>query len=163
MNRYCVVVANGARARVFALVTETRAEGDARYLAERSDVVNPEQEVRQNELFSNLQGSHPSPKTGARHEYDDHRDQHQDEIERRYVREVAGRVSELVVRDGMGHVVVAAPPRALGFFRSELESKLGSAKLATLDKDLSKLDATKIHDHLAEAGLLPKPLRPRPR
>lgn len=159
MPSYCVVVADGARARFFSLKpAELPAFEGGPDLDEREDLVNPEKEQTSRELFSNLKtGRNRAPGGGPAHGYDDHRDQHEDEFERRFARRVAARIDEL---SPLEHIVLVADPRLLGFLRTELAAKQGT-EVRELGKDLSGLSSTEIHSHLAAAGLLPERVPPR--
>jgi protein required for attachment to host cells len=161
MPSYCVVVADGARARFFTLKPAALPafEGGPD-LHEREDLVNPEKEQTSRELFSNLKtGRNRAAGGGPAHGYDDHRTQHEDEFERRFARRVASRIRDL---SPVAHIVLVADPRLLGFLRAELAGKhANGTELRELGKDLSTLSPTEIHARLAAAGLLPERVAPR--
>lgn len=164
MENYCVVVANGARARFFTLrPAELPAFEGGPDLAEEQDLVNPEKVQPSRALFANLKtGRNRARGGGPAHGYDDHRDQHEDEFERRFARRIATRIGDYVEVDPVRQVVLVADPRLLGFVRSELGSKRdGLPQIRELGKDLSALSPNQIHSHLAAAGLVPARIPPR--
>jgi protein required for attachment to host cells len=155
---YCIVVADGSRARFFTLeqagIPELEGGPD---LAERRDLVNPEKAQRSRELFSNLKsGRNQAPGNGPGHGYDDHRGRHKDEFERRFARRLAAEITTFSRERRVEHLVLVADPRMLGFLRVELGSALpASLRVMELTRDLSSLSATRIHARLADEGLVP--------
>ena len=163
MSEYCVVVADGSRARFFSLdpVDFPEVEGGPR-LTEQADLINPERDLPQRELFSAPKTIRSRPPLGGSgHGHDDHRAQHEDEFERRFARQVAAEVVRLAQANKSRYVVLAAQPRMLGFLRQEIDVVLKNGIVVReLGKDLSKLSAAQIHDHLAKDQLLPPRKRP---
>jgi protein required for attachment to host cells len=166
MSEYCVVVTDGARARFFTLdpVEFPDVEGSPR-LTEQGNLINPERDLPQRELFSSATtGRNRAPEGGPAqgHGYDDHRNQHEDEFERRFARRVAEEASRVAQSTKARCVVLAAQPRMLGFLRQELTILLKSGfEVRESVKDLSKLSPVQIHEHLAKEQLLPARKRPR--
>ncbi len=155
---YCIVVADGSRARFFTLeqpgIPELEGGPD---LTEQRDLVNPEKEQRSRDIFSNLKsGRHQGPAGGPGHDYDDHRGRHVDEIERRFARRLSAEISDFARERRVEQLVLVADPRMLGFLRNALGSRLQSGmQIAELTRDLSSLTAPRIHARLADAGLVP--------
>lgn len=158
MSDYCAVVTDAARARLFTLepVEFPEVQSGPR-LIEREAFVNPEKDLPESELFSTSKaGRNRAPQGGPSHGYDDHRSQHTDEYERRFARVVADETMKLAQAHGARQVVLAAQPRMLGFLRQELDTLTRNGiEVRELAKDLSKLSATQVHDHLAKEKLLP--------
>jgi protein required for attachment to host cells len=156
-----IIVADGARARFITFhppdeLTPERGTD----LIEHSDLINPEGELPARELFSDRQGrTHGSP-NGSAHGPDDHREEHQLELTRRFVRRILEEASRFITEHSPGRVVLAAEPRLLGIVRSELEHHaLHRAQITTLAEDLSRRSLGDIAGILAQHGLLP-PVRP---
>lgn len=161
MASYCVVVADGARARFFTLKpADVPAFQGGPDLDETEDLVNPEKEQTSRELFSNLKtGRNRAQGGGPAHGYDDHRAQHESEFERRFAKRVAARIADLTAVE---QVVLVADPRLLGFLRAELAARRANGtEIRELGKDLSGLSPSEIHTRLAAAGLLPERVPPR--
>lgn len=158
MSDYCIVAADGARARFFTL--EPAASPDTQggpNLTERKGIMNPEQEAHTGQLWSDVKtGRNRAPRSGQAHGYDDHRAQHVDEFKRRFARSVAQEAARLVQRSHSKIVILAAQKRMLGFLRSELNPLLKTGvKVHHIAKDLSKLAPQELHRYLAKEELLP--------
>lgn len=138
MLKTCVVVADRARARLF--VTEKQPEHRPQTsfrLAELEALANPEGELTGAELFSDIRsGSNRTP-AGARFAYDDHRERHRHELERRFARHIAASLVEFVQRTQASRVVLAADPHMLGLLRRQLSNRLPGVTMTELAEDLS--------------------------
>lgn len=155
---YCIVVADGSRARLFTLEPpETPELQGGPDLTEHRDLVNPEKEQRHRELFTNLKsGRNQAPGNGPGHGYDDHRRAHIQEVERRFARRLAAEVATFAAERSADQIVLVADPRMLGFLRGELRATLKpGAQVVELMRDLSSLTPPRIHARLADVGLLP--------
>jgi protein required for attachment to host cells len=158
MTDYCVVVMDGARARLFTLESAEFPEVESSpKLVEREDLVNPEKDLAGRELFSsNKTGRNRAPHGGPAHGYDDHRAQHEDEFERRFARVIAEHTVRLAHESRVQCVVLVAQPRMLGFLRQEMgQLTRNGFEVREVAKDLSKLSSAQVHDHLAKERLLP--------
>ena len=155
-NDYCVLVADGARARLFTLQGNT-AKAPGPDLVEREDLANPEHKLAGRDKYSTTRtGGHANPQQGATHGYDDHRDKEEREHERRFAHDIAGRAVTLAQQSQAGHLVLAAEKRMLGLLREELVLPAQSGiELSELAKDLTRLAPTEVQAHLAQAGLVP--------
>ncbi|HHS96438.1 MAG TPA: host attachment protein [Chloroflexi bacterium] len=162
MNQYCVVVVDGARARFFRLEEAEIPELESSpRLVELEDMVNPEKELPDGELWTEAKtGRNRAPNGGPAHGYDDHRSQHTDEIERRFAHEIANHCASLSERMRAKEVILASEKRMLGFLRQAMQSRLRDVNTRELAKDISKLASMEIHDYLAREGLLPRRKRP---
>jgi len=88
--------------------------------------------------------------------YDDHRSQHEDEFERRFAREIAKEATRQIKSNRTQHVILVAQKRMLGFLRGAIGplQKSGVA-IQEVAKDLGKLPARDLHEHLSRENLLP--------
>jgi protein required for attachment to host cells len=149
-----VVVANGAHARLFTLeAAENPAYESSPRLVEQECLVNPQQETAGRELWSDNSGGNRSKGGGGSHGYDDHRDQHRAEYEKRFLQQVAAVTTELSRKCRAGQVVLAADNRVLGQLRDELHRSNGF-DLKEVAKDYSKLSALELHEQLAGLNLI---------
>ncbi len=156
MSDYCVVVADGARARLFILEQADIAEGGPN-LVELSDLANPEAEAAGREIYSDEKsGRNVAPAGGGAHGYNDHRDQHIDETERRFAKDIAAAAAQVLAREMAGCLVLAANPRMLGHLRAAMSATAPDLKVREVHKDLVKLPAHEVHEHLAAEGILPQ-------
>jgi len=157
MSDYCVVVADGTRARLFTLETADLpgVEGGPN-LVEQSDLINPE----------SGEGARAAPQksgrdtgrgTGVAHGFVDHRSQHEDEFLRRFAKLVTENALRLTRERQAGHLVLVAGNRVLGLLRSELQVPAGeSLQVHEVPKDLARLSAHELHEHLSGASVLPR-------
>lgn len=158
MRNYLVVAADGARARFFKLVPAEFPELESGpNLVELEDLVNPEMDEKGRDLWSDPKsGRGKAPGNGAAHGYDDHRDSHKEEIERRFAQETGTDIINRINQQKVDVLIVAAESRMLGMLRSAIENKLpATIRVTERAEDLSKLDARELHAHLAKEGLIP--------
>lgn len=157
MNHYCVVVADGSRARFFTLKDADIPEiQSGPNLVEMMDLTNPEHSMQGNELWTNSKsGRNRSSASGQSHGYDDHRQQHEEEIEKRFATSIATECARLSKESGASLILVS-PKRMLGHLRCAMESKLNGVNTQELAKDLSKLSTLQLHEHLAKERLIPE-------
>ena len=158
MTDYCVVVADSYRARFFTLEAARIPEVESGpNLVEHRDLVNPEVAILGRDQFSDLKsGRNTAPGGGPAHGYDDHRDRHEDELDRRFARRIAATAMDVVREHGAKCLVLALSSRMLGFLRDAIRHP-GAAKLEVREtaKDLTNRKPIDIHHHLSEANLLP--------
>ncbi len=157
MNGNCVIVADNGRARFFRLTDVEFPELESGpNLEEINDLVNPEREAAGDEIWSDAKSGRNRGNGGApAHGYDDHRDQHEEEFDRRFARSIASE-AERLANGSTRELVVVAQKRALGLLRNEL-AHLGKrgVRIRELAKDLSKLSPLELQDHLARLNLIP--------
>ncbi|RMD70735.1 MAG: host attachment protein [Gammaproteobacteria bacterium] len=164
MSEYCVVVADGAKARFLTLEPAQVPEVESSpRLVERGDLVNPEKELPDRELYSDPKaGRNRSPLGGPAHGYDDHRAHHNDEYERRFAKQVASRAVQCAQEHNTRYVVIAAQPRMLGFLRKEIDILLKNGmEVREVAKDVTWQTPTKIHEILAREEAIPPSRPPR--
>ncbi|MFC1748937.1 host attachment protein [Pseudomonadota bacterium] len=155
MSDYCVVVADGARARLFTLEQADIGESGPN-LVEISDLANPESNAAGKEIYSeDKSGRGVSTGGGGAHGYDDHRNQHIDETERRFAKIVAAAAAGSVQQNKLGCLIVAAEPRMMGHLRDAMGPAVAGLKVKEVVKDLTKLSAYELHEHLAADNVLP--------
>jgi protein required for attachment to host cells len=85
----------------------------------------------------------------GRHAMDGGRNLHEAE-EEKFLKRVADRVTEAEQQNAFEHLVVAAPPRALGLLRSMLSSAVQARVRAETPKDLLDEDTPKLRERLTE-------------
>lgn len=157
MTKIAIVVADGARARFFTLQPpDVLAPERSSELIEHSDLIHPEGDLPERELFSDREGrTHGSPH-GSAHGSDDHRDQHRIELTRRFVRRMIDETRRFIAEQSIDRLVLAAEPRLLGVMRQELEQRpLRNVAVRDIAEDLSRRTPGDIQRILARHGLLP--------
>ncbi|MEX0375055.1 host attachment protein [Spiribacter pallidus] len=150
MSDTTVLVADGARARFFELrgPEHTGTRGGPT-LVEIASLVAPAHQARGGALYTEGVTGHNRDAGGAGHDYDEHREDHDAAVERRFAREV---MAELQRRRSMRNVL-CAPPQMLGYLRQAMDG-VGEMDIEECPRDLSTLGARDIQSHLAGAGLL---------
>ncbi|MGD8428958.1 MAG: host attachment protein [Ectothiorhodospiraceae bacterium] len=157
MSEYCVVVAEGARARFFTLEPAAVPELESGpNLQEHNSLANPSHKAHQNKIFADTRSGRNRSTVAGAHGYDEHRSQHDDEMEHRFARDIANELSNLTSANGTRRVVLCAEKRMLGFLRGALNGSIpNGVEVVEVAKDLAKLPARSLHERLAGQGLLP--------
>lgn len=137
-----ILVADGRRARV--LVEQRRGAN----LEEPSDWA---MEISEEDLYDPQDRAPRSfDRAGAgRHAMDGGRSLHEAE-EEKFLKRVATRVGEAEKQNQFDHLVIAAPPRALGLLRNMLPPGAKSRIRADLSKDLLSESAPQLRDRINE-------------
>lgn len=156
MSEYCVVVAEGARARFFTLerpeLPELEGGPD---LVEHSSLANPRHRAHDSKIYADARSGRNRTPGGQGHAYDEHRDGHDAEMEHRFARDIAGELGDVARRNGTRRVILCAEKRMLGFLRDDLPS-LPGVEIIEVPKDLAKLAPRELQEHLARDGLIPR-------
>ncbi|MEQ6340755.1 MAG: host attachment protein [Gammaproteobacteria bacterium] len=158
MKAYCVVVADGTRARFFTLEPAALPAGEAGpNLVEHEDLISTEKEVSSTEMWTDTKSARGGSRPGApAYGYDDQRDRHEDEFERRFAQRITEEAVRVAQQQKAAHLVLVAETRMLGFLRDALDVPAHvSFEVHELAKDLTKLTSSELHEHLAGANLLP--------
>jgi protein required for attachment to host cells len=163
MSDYLVVVASAARARFFTLEPAEFPELESGpNLVDQGELLNPQARTPERELFADSKtGRGRAPRGSSAHGYDDHREQHEDESERRFSREVLEKAKRMAEQNDVRQIVLAASTRMIPFLRLDMERLMKQGlEVRELIKDMSKLTPEQIQDHLAKEQALPARRRP---
>jgi len=71
-----------------------------------------------------------------------------DRDEQEFLKALAARLDKAVLAKEVGHLVIVAPPRALGVLRKAFSQHVTSAIVAEIDKDLTGAPVSEIEKHL---------------
>jgi protein required for attachment to host cells len=163
MSPVLVVVADGTKARFFTLETAERPEYQSSpYLLEDEVRVNPAQDLSGQQLWSGpkSQAGHYQEGKGSAHSYDDRRQNHEIEFERRFAQEIAAQILNRTQAHLVQQLFLIAEPRLLGLLRKVLVPSLPKTLvLSELDKNLCHLTPQELHQYLADSDRLPFPKR----
>jgi protein required for attachment to host cells len=165
MTENCVVVAGGTHARFFTLEKSSLPEMEpGPNLVEVTGLIHPEKDLH-SELWSDKKtGRNRAPKGAGAHGYDDHRNQHEDETERRFARDVAEQAARLAKAHQVRNVTLVAHKRMLGFLRNALAPLMkAGVEVQEVPKDLVKLTAHELHEHLSRDHIIPGRKNPNSR
>jgi protein required for attachment to host cells len=158
MSSVLVVVADGAKARYFTSEVKELAQGEiGSYLHEDESLINPDQMEEGKELWSGpeSQAGHYQQGKSKAHSYDDHRQDHELEYERRFARSITEQILIRTHTHQLQRLLVIAEPRLLGLLREVLVPKLPKTlELTEIDKDLCHLRPQELHEYLTQRDLL---------
>ena len=158
-----LVVVDAARARLFSWKSsdDVALDGYPR-LVELDDLTNPEGRLQDREVYSNeLTNNRTTYRTvgpGPAHAFDDHRDAHRGETQRRFIRDIARRLNEHVTRERPSRVILVSETQVLHDLREEVEAALPrDIQVAEVAENLTKENPTRLQQILAKKGVLPPP------
>ncbi|GAB4353109.1 MAG: host attachment protein [Gammaproteobacteria bacterium] len=157
MSDCFVVVAAGSCARFFTLEPAEFPEMESGpNLVEQHRIENEEWTFHGDEVYSDTKSGRNRGRGGAgAHGYDDHRNQHHDEIERRFARDIAEEMQRITKKYHPKKIVLVAQKKLLGNLRGNLQTNGSEVVIEELAKDLCKFGPNEVHQHLAKAKLLP--------
>lgn len=161
MSDYLIVIVNRAWARFFTLepVQFPELESSPRMTA-RAELEN--QKIRDGqEIFADSKtGRGVAPQGGGVHGYDDKRDQHLDELRRRFATGVLDHIQKLARVERSHTIILAASARMRRFLYPELDTLARQGyRIHKLSKNMINFSTHKIHEYLAEGGLIPRQKR----
>ncbi len=158
MSEYCVVVAEGSRARFFTVEPAEIPEMESGpNLVEHMSLTNPEHQARGESIYADLNSGRNRTAHGQGHGFDDHRAQHDAEMERRFARNIARHLNEMTRGNGTQRVVLCAEKQMLGYLRPNLQGAIPpGVDVHEIPKDLAKLSARQLHDRLSKEGHIPR-------
>jgi hypothetical protein len=158
MSDYLIVVVNRACARFFTLepVEFPELESGPRLMT-RTELENSEIKDSQEMFTDSKTGCGAAPQDGSVHGYDDKRDQHLDELRRRFAVKVLQRIQKLARAERARTVVLAASVGMRQFLYPELDALTREGcRVHKLSKNMINFPMQKIHEYLADSGLVPK-------
>ena len=155
----CVLVADGARARVLVLdVDRTGPPPEISVLVEVAELTNPALRARDTETTSDTRQSRRGGAHTPLRPTNDHRDHRRRDIERHFAALVAAEAAGVWRGYPSCELIVVAPPVMLGLLRPAIERHIrakDAIELHEIASDLTKLSPSMLHDLLAEQDLLP--------
>ena len=158
MSKFLVATINGAMARFFTLESATSPEyepADVR-LVEHESMTSSEGELPGKALWANIQSGRNRGANGKAHRYDDHRQSHKIEFERRFAKSIANQLTQLAEAHHVRQLIVIASPQILGLMREVFTPLLPKQlKMNELARDLCHFKPHELHDYLAKTGQLP--------
>lgn len=162
MQNYVVAVVNSSKARLFVLEPAKFPEYEpSAKLVEVATLLSSTQELQGQELWSNTKPGRNRGSAGQAHGYDDHRENHLVEFERRFAQTIAAKLTEFLQARQPHQLLLVAEPKILGIMREVLIPDLPkNLKVSELAKDLCQLSTHELHEYLAEKALLPAQTRP---
>jgi hypothetical protein len=157
MSDYLIVVVNRALARFFTLepVEFPELESGPRMIP-CDDMANPEIADSQELYTDSKTGRGAAPQGGAVHGYEDNRDQHLDELRRRFAAGVVEHILKVAKNKRVRTIILAASARMRQFLYPGLESAVRDEfRIVKISKNMINFTSVKIHAYLAEVGFVP--------
>ena len=157
MSQYLIKVMNGATARFFTLESATLSgvESDLK-LVEHEGIISPERGLPGEAVWANTKSGRNRGVSGQAHSYDDHRQNHRIEFERRFAQSIATQLRNLAQTHQAQQLILIAEPQILGLMREVCIPLLPKQlKVNELTRDLCHLKPQELHEYLAEKGQLP--------
>jgi hypothetical protein len=162
MSHYLIVLVNFSMARFFTLepVEFPELESSPRLTA-RTELENKEIRDGQEIFADSKTGRGASPQGGSVHGYEDKRDQHLNELRRRFAIGVLNQIQKLASTERSRIIILAASARMRRFLYPELDtlSRQQGYRIHKLSKNMINFSQQKIHEYLVENGLIPEQKR----
>jgi protein required for attachment to host cells len=166
MSKYCVVVAEIARARIFTLEPpEVPGFDSGPNLVERKSLANPQRKASDSDMWEDTRrGAHREHTAGQRgsqvtgiphHNYDEHREENERQHTRFFARQVIEELDRMVQDQGLRQIILCAETQMLGFLRPEIGGNLNQVELKEVQKDLTNFSPRELHKKLSSEGYLP--------
>lgn len=157
MNKILVAVIDGTKARFFTLKPSDRSEYESSLkLIEHDCLFNSTKELHGQDLWATTKTGRNRGVNGQSHSYDDRRDNHIVEFERRFLQAIATKISNLSQVHQIQQLLLIAEPQILGLMREAIIPELSKQiQVSELAKDLCQLSSNELYEYLAKKELLP--------
>ncbi len=157
MGQFAVVVINGTSARFFTLDSAAFSEYESGpHLLEHQSLSNSTKELHGQELWANLKTGRNRSAKGQAHNYDDHRQNHEREFEKRFAHQISSAMVNLIQTYQARQLILVAEPQILGMMRTAMTDHLfKNLNTQEVAKDICHFKVKQIHDYLAKKELLP--------
>ena len=163
MNDLCIVVADGARARLYFVESDGPRKGGR--LVEQAALAQPDLRA----LGTSVTGrprteTNTNRQAGPMHPMGAQRERHRLDIERRFASSITESAAGLVHDWAKGTVVLVAEPHMLGQLRETVRSVLKPGiAVKELARDFTGLTIAELYDRLVESGVISAATRNGPR
>jgi protein required for attachment to host cells len=157
MSICLVAVIDSTKARFLTLEPSDSSEyGSSPKLIEHESLLNSASEIKGQDVWSSTKTGRNRGAAGQAHSYDDHRESHLIEFERRFVQTIAARIINLIQVHQVQQFLMIGEPQILGLMREALVSGFPQKiKISELNKNLCHLKPHELHEYLAHKQLLP--------
>jgi protein required for attachment to host cells len=156
MSKYIVAAIDGTKARFLTLEPAQFPDGSGPHLTEHEGLSNSANETPGQDLWADSKTGRNRGSSGQAHSYDDHRQNHLMEFERRFAQAIAAKIADLSQTHQAQQLLLIAEPQILGLMRETLASASSkNLKTTELAKDLCHLKPHELQEYLASKELLP--------
>jgi protein required for attachment to host cells len=154
MNDLCIVVADGARARLYFVESDGPRKGGR--LVEQAALTQPDLRALGTSVTGRVRTeTNTNRQAGPVHPIGAQRERHRLQVERRFAASITETAAGLVEDWARGAVVLVAEPRMLGLLR-EMARGVMSRRVAVkeLARDYTNLTAAELYDRLVHSGVV---------
>jgi protein required for attachment to host cells len=157
MNQFLLAVIDGTKARFLTLEPADLSEPKSRpHFIEQKCLLNPDQELQGQELWASAKTGRNRGIAGQAHSYDDGRDHHRVEFERRFAQMITTQILHLIEAHQAQQLLLIAEPKILGLVRDVLVPVLPKkVTINELAKSLCQLNPHELFEYLMSKQLLP--------
>ncbi len=157
MSKFTVAVINGTQARFFILDSTATSEYESGpNLIEQEGLSDVTKELHGQELWANVKTGRNRGSSGQAHSYDDHRQNHETEFEKRFANKISNAMLNIIKTEETKQLILVAEPQILGLMRETMTDKLFTTlNISEVAKDICNFNVNQIHDYLAKKQLLP--------
>ena len=157
MVKFAVAVIDGTQARFFTLDSAAISEYESGpNLSEHEGLSDSTKELHGQELWANTKTGRNRGTSGQAHSYDDHRQNHQIEFEKRFANKISSAMLNIIKTHQAKQLILVAEPQILGMMREAMTDKLfKTLNVTEVAKDICRFSINQIHDYLAKKELLP--------
>ena len=143
MQTTWILIADETRGRIFEAPSRIGA------LTEREALVHPESRLKESDLGADAQGFRHAQNKAVQHRVEP-RHSIKSQHARDFAKTVAQRLEQAAHAGEYRSLIIVAAPKFLGLLRKELKDELKKRISLELDRDITKLDAAQIRQHLPE-------------
>lgn len=157
MNQFLLAVADGTKARFLTLNLAEFPEYEPNpQWIEHECLLNSAQELQGQELWASAKTGRNRGVGGQAHSYDDRRQNHMMEFERRFAQTIATQLVHCIQAHPVQQLFLIAEPQFLGLMRNALIPLLPkNIKMSELAKNLCHLKPHELYEYLVSKQLLP--------
>jgi len=157
MAKFAVAVINGTQARFFTLDSAAILEYESSpKLIEQESLSDSTKELQGQELWANTKTGRNRGTNGQAHSYDDHRQNHKIEFEKKFANKISNAMLNLIKSFEVNHLILVAEPQILGLMREAMADNLFTKITITeVAKDICHFNVNEIHDYLTKKTTLP--------
>lgn len=154
---WCIVIANGARARFFTLQPTSRQHPPPEVvLQERDDLVHPNPRTAHSVALHGGNDTRRTASGGAGRNDDASEANWRREQDRRFAAQIVDKTAECCRQWHASDAVLVADKRSLGLLRQKRD-RLSHITVHELSRDLSHVTLPALYECLRAAGLVPHP------
>lgn len=159
MNQFLLAVIDGTKARFLTLDPADLSEPKSRpHLTEQVCLLNPAKGLQGQQLWASAKTGRNRGVVGQAHSYDDRRQNHMLEFERRFAQAIATEILKLIQTYQSQQLLLIAESQILGLMREAVVPVLPkNLTISELAKNLCQLTPHELHEYLVSKELLPAP------